>query len=277
MDLARVGDVELEYEVHGEGDPVVFIHGAFIADTMVPLRNQAALGASFRLVFYRRRGYAGSSPVTEPVSIGQGAADCAGLLDVLGIARAHVVGHSYGGCVALQLAVDRPELVQSLALLEPGLAVGESGPGYREALAGGIAQFHAGDPETVVDGFLEARWAGYREGLDAVLPGAFGQAVTDAATSFDQELGELLTWMDEPFPWDAITQPTLSVVGGASNELWPRFGETHEFLLSQLDDAEGFVVPGATHFLHLESAERGVALAGALADFFGRHPITAAR
>ena len=54
-----------------------------------------------------------------PVSFAEHAADAAALLDHLGIRRAHVAGHSTGAIIALQLAVDRPDLVHSLALLEP--------------------------------------------------------------------------------------------------------------------------------------------------------------
>ncbi len=64
----------------------------------------------------------------------QQAADCRRLLEVLGADRAHLVGHSYGGAIALQLATDAPDLVQTLALLEPALMVGSSGPDYRESL-----------------------------------------------------------------------------------------------------------------------------------------------
>lgn len=275
MEQAPVGDAELEYEVVGVGEPVVFIHGAFVADALVPLRNEDALGDRYRLIFYRRRGYVGSSPVAEPVGVPQQAADCAALLAYLDVERAHVVAHSYGGCVALQLAREAPELVHSLVLLEPGLAVGASGPGYREALARGTQRFREAAADVVVDEFLEARWTGYRDGLEAALPGAFVQAVADARTWFDFEMSGQLEWLAEEFPWTEIEQPTLSVVGGASNELWPRFGEVHQFLLETLPDVEGFILPGATHFLQLETAERRRGLADALAGFLGRHPFSA--
>jgi pimeloyl-ACP methyl ester carboxylesterase len=124
LERARTDGAELEYEVSGTGDPVVFIHGAFIADTFRPLLAEPSLAGHYRLILYHRRGYAGSSRASGPVSVAQEAADCRALLRHLGMDRAHVVGHSYGGDVALQLALDTPRVVYSLALLEPGLAVG---------------------------------------------------------------------------------------------------------------------------------------------------------
>jgi pimeloyl-ACP methyl ester carboxylesterase len=171
---------ELDYQVSGTGESVVFIHGAFIAGTFRPLLVEPSLAGHYRLILYHRRGYAGSSRASGPVSVAQQAADCGALLRHLGVDRAHVVGHSYGGDVALQLALDTPGVVHSLALLEPGLMVGASAQDYREALSGGAERYREAGAAVVVDEFLQARWPGYRAALDRVLPGAFAQAVADA-------------------------------------------------------------------------------------------------
>ena len=81
----------------------------------------AGLTERYQLVRYHRRGYAGSSTVGRSFSITDQATDCAELIRGLGIERAHIVGHSSGGPIALQLALDAPEMVESLVLLEPGL------------------------------------------------------------------------------------------------------------------------------------------------------------
>jgi pimeloyl-ACP methyl ester carboxylesterase len=105
---------------------VVFIHGAFIADTFRPLLAEPSLAGRYRLILYYRRGYVGSRRASSPVSVARQVADCRALLHFLGVQRAHVVGHTYGGIVALQLALDTPGVAHSLALLEPGLMVGAS-------------------------------------------------------------------------------------------------------------------------------------------------------
>jgi pimeloyl-ACP methyl ester carboxylesterase len=268
LEKASLDGAELEYEVSGTGEPVVSIHGAFIADTFRPLLAEPSLARHYQLILYHRRGYADSSRVSGPVSVARQAADCRALLRHLGVKRAHVVGHSYGGIVALQLALDTPGVVHSLALLEPGLMVGASAQGYRESLARGVERYREADAAVVVDGFLQARWPGYRATLDRVLPGAFAQAVADAETWFEREASGQLGWHFGEAEVRRISQPTLSVLGGESDALWSRFGETHRLLLAWLPHAEGYVLPGTTHFMQIQDP-RGVS--EALAAFWARH------
>jgi pimeloyl-ACP methyl ester carboxylesterase len=249
---------------------VVFIHGAFIADTFRPLLAEPSLARHYQLILYHRRGYAGSSRASEPVSVALQAADCRVLLRHLGVERAHVVGHSYGGIVALQLALDTPSVVHSLALVEPGLMVGASAQKYRESLARGVERHREAGAAVVVDEFLQARWPGYRATLDRVLPEAFAQAVADAGTWFEREASGQLDWRFGEAEARRISQPTLSVLGGESDALWSRFGETHRLLLAWLPHAEGFVLPGATHFMQIQDP-RG--MVEALAAFWARHPL----
>ena len=272
MERAIIDGAELEYEVSGTGEPVVFIHGAFIADTFRPLLAEPSLAGRYRLILYHRRGYAGSSRASGPVSVARQVADCRALLHFLGVQRAHVVGHSYGGIVALQLALDIPGVAHSLALLEPGLMVGASAQAYREALARGAERYREAGAAVVVDEFLQARWPGYHATLDRVLPGAFAQAVADAGTWFERELSGQLGWRFGEAEARRISQPTLSVLGERSDALWSRFGETYRLLLAWLPHAEGFVLPGATHFMQLEDP-RG--MAEVLAAFWARHRLPA--
>jgi pimeloyl-ACP methyl ester carboxylesterase len=267
---AAINDLTLTYAVAGAGEPVVCIHGAFVADAFQPLVAEPSLAARYRLITYHRRGYGGSDPASGPVTLARQAADCRALLAHLGVARAHVVGHSFGGCVALQLALDTPEVVHSLVLLEPALAVGASAATYRASLAQARQRYRAVGAEVAVNEFLQARWPGYRAGLDTIVPGALAQAVADAGTAFEVDLGGLLEWRFGAVEPRQITQPVLSVLGSESEALWPRLGEVHRQLLTRLPHVDGFVLPGATHFLQIEDPP---AMAEALATFFARHPL----
>ncbi len=269
MDRASLDGADLEYEVSGTGEPVVFIHGAFIADTFRPLLAEPGLSRHYRLILYHRRGYAGSTRASSPVSVALQAADCLALLHYLGVERAHVVGHSYGGDVALQLALDAPSVVHSLALLEPGLMVGTSANEYRESLARGVQRYRQAGARVVVEEFLQARWPGYRVALDRALPGAFAQAVGDAETWFEHEVAGQLTWSFGEAQARRISQPTLCVLGGESDALWSRFGETHRLLLGWLPNGEGAILPGTTHLMQIQDP-RGTA--ETLAAFWARHP-----
>ena len=114
MEKASVNGVELEYEVRGSGEPVLLISTGPIADSFRPVLSEKALVGRYRLISYRqRRAMPGAGC---PVSFGEHAADAAGLLAQLGVHRAHLAGHSTGAAIALQMAVDFPDMVQSLAL-----------------------------------------------------------------------------------------------------------------------------------------------------------------
>src|SRR5688572_3690347 len=115
MDRANVNGVELEYEVRGAGEPLLLID-MLIADCFVPLLPEPALAHSYQLIRYHKRGWRGSTHTASPVSIGQHAADAAGLLQHLGVRRAHVAGHSTGASIGAQLALDRPDTVHTLTL-----------------------------------------------------------------------------------------------------------------------------------------------------------------
>lgn len=271
MENVAIDGITLEYGISGSGEPAIFIHGALIADSFRPLLSEPVLAHHYQLILYHRRGYAGSSHPGGPTSIAQQAADCRALLRHLGVERAHIVGHSSGACIAMQLALDAPGVVQSLALLEPALVVGSTGPAYREALLRGRQRFGKEPPEQLVDEFLQARFGeGYRASLDRMVPGAFEQAVADAATPFDGEVPALLEWHFGEVEAKRITQPVLAVVGSKSKALWERFDETYRLLLEWVPDVRGFVLPGAAHGMQMQNP-RGIA--GALADFWAGHPI----
>ena len=124
MQRINVNGIVLEYEAVGAGEPLLLISPVF-ADGFAPLSRERALADRHRLIRYHRRGFGGSTHLPGAVSVADHAADAAALLQELGIARAHVAGHSAGAPVALQLALDRPALVHTVAdsafIVSPGL------------------------------------------------------------------------------------------------------------------------------------------------------------
>ena len=96
--------------------------------------------------------------------------------------------------------------------------------------------------------------------------------MADAETWFERELSGQLDWHFGEAEARRIGQPTLSVLGGESDALWSRFGETHKLLLEWLPHAEGFVLPGTTHLMQIQDP-RG--MAEALAGFWVRHRLSA--
>lgn len=268
MDRASLGDAELEYAVHGSGEPVVFIHPGIYADWFTPLLSQPVL-TNYRLVHYHRAGCAGSSRVSGSANLGQHAAHCRSLMRFLGIERAHIVGHSSSGNVALQLALDAPDAVHSLVILEPALYSVPSVQTSRAFVGAAVAHYRAGDKVAAIDTFLRGVCGpGYRAVLDRMLPGAFDQHVADADTFFEQEMPALQQWSFRQDDARRITQPVLAVVGARSLDLDPIWGERHQLLLDWLPNVEQFVLPDATHLLQIENPS---GMAEGLAAFFARH------
>src|SRR5215210_8976539 len=87
-DRAKLDGVELEYQVVGSGEPVLLIPPGPLADGFLPFLSEEALADRYRLIQYHRRGQAGSSQATPPVSYAEQAADATGLLSHLGVTRA---------------------------------------------------------------------------------------------------------------------------------------------------------------------------------------------
>lgn len=114
---------ELSVTEAGSGDPVVLLHGGGPGanGTSNFARNIEVLARDFRVIVPDLPGYGGSSKrldVHDP--FGSLAVAVRGLLDELGLERAHLVGNSYGGAAALRLALDTPDRVDRLVLMGPG-------------------------------------------------------------------------------------------------------------------------------------------------------------
>jgi pimeloyl-ACP methyl ester carboxylesterase len=272
-DRVPVDGGELEYEIRGSGEPVLLIHGAMLADAYAPLLAQSELADRYQLINYHRRGFASSSRHVGPCDIARQAADARAVLDHLGIERAHMVGHSYGGSIALQLALDAAERVATLALLE---AAGIPAPSL-ERFATEVVQpsgerLGAGDRAGAVEHFLGGVCGPQtRDVVDQVLPaGAFDQAVTDVDTFFQTELPALIDWRFGPAEAARVTQPALIVLGTDSKTVIPMFDEMNAALAEWLPHAEPAELPGATHALQMMNPSGMAAL---LAGFFARHPM----
>jgi pimeloyl-ACP methyl ester carboxylesterase len=272
MDKAQVNRVELEYAVQGSGEPVLLIGTGPIANSFVPFFSEAALVERYRLIRYHQRGQAGSTHCPVPVSFAEHAADAAALLGHLGVSRAHVAGHSTGAAIALQLAADRPDIVQTLALLEPPLLGVPSAGAFFEKAAPALAAYGSGDREGAMAAFLSVvsslDWETCRTVIEQHVPGGVAQAMTDADTFFGSYLPAFNAWRFGPKQAAAISQPVLSVLGTETERL---FAEGHELLHCWFPQVENCTIEGVAHLLHIQRPEP---VARGVAEFFARHPRT---
>jgi pimeloyl-ACP methyl ester carboxylesterase len=271
MQKAEVNGIELEYEETGVGEPVLLITCGPIADGFLPFFAEGVLADLYRLITYHRRGQGGSTHSSHPVSFAEQAADAAGLLQHLGVSRAHIAGHSTGGTVALQLALDYPGLVHTLALFEPTLMAVPSAGAFFAKAGPSLEAYGAGDREGAMASFLSAvcglDWDQCRTVIENHVPGAVAQAMKDADTFFGIDLPAHNAWTFGPEQAAEIRQPVLSVLGTKTEEL---FVEGRDLLHSWFPQLKDCTIEGAGHLLQMECPEP---VAQGLAMFIARHPI----
>jgi pimeloyl-ACP methyl ester carboxylesterase len=115
MPKAQVNDIQLNYEIHGEGEPLVLIAGIGVG-LWVWFKQVPAFSQKFQTIVFDNRGAGQSDKPAYPYSARMMADDVAGLLKSLRIERAHIVGVSLGGFIAQEFALAYPQMTRSLIL-----------------------------------------------------------------------------------------------------------------------------------------------------------------
>ena len=245
---------------------MLLIHGSHIGASFVPLLAQPELTEGYMLIRYHRRGFLGSTPPKGPVSIKQQADDARALLEHLNVERAHIVGHSYGGPIALQLAVDAPERVHSLALHEAALLMVPRAKAVHDLVAHASELYKQGDWEAAEDLFLGSPKE--RSDVARNVPGGLEQALEDVDTYFEVEAPAHTEWQFTAAEGEQIKQPVLFMLGAESS---PLYVECRDLVKEWAPQTETVVLEGASHLLHIQNPKGAAAL---LREFFDRHPIT---
>jgi 3-oxoadipate enol-lactonase len=247
----------LEYSDGGEGTPIVLIHAGGFADWFVPVAGILRQDGH-RVVRLRRAGY-GDAPAPPGLSVRDHAAHSAAVLDAVGVTGAHVVGHSSGAMVALDLAAARPDLVDRLTLYEtaPG---GRLAPAPPPGPAAGSSPPRAPDaPADPFDAFMTmACGPGYLRVLTEGL-GAAGveRARHESAYFLTDELPAAFGWPFDDATAARITQPVTLAHGTQSS---PSYRSACHQLQALLPQAEVIAVDGADHLYPLQDPAAFAAL-----------------
>jgi pimeloyl-ACP methyl ester carboxylesterase len=115
MPKAKVNGIDLYYEVHGQGEPLFMIMG-FAGSRAGWIFQRRVFHKYFQVITFDNRGVGKSDKPDGPYSIRMMAEDTIGLMDHLGIEKAHILGVSMGGYIAQELAINYPERVRKLVL-----------------------------------------------------------------------------------------------------------------------------------------------------------------
>jgi len=113
---APVGTLKMYYEIRGDGEPLVLLHGGVVGIQMFG-ENVAALAKGRKVIAVELQGHGRTADIDRPFSFEAMADDVAGLVKYLGLSRVDVMGYSLGGGVALQLAIRHPETVRKLVVV----------------------------------------------------------------------------------------------------------------------------------------------------------------
>lgn len=130
MPTFHTNGIDLYYETAGQGEPVLLLHGlgSCVEDWALQM---PALAQRYRVIVADMRGHGRSDKPRGPYTVTMMAADVLGLLDGLGIKSTHIIGLSMGGMIAFQLAVDHPDRVRSMVIVNSGPALVAQTPGEK--------------------------------------------------------------------------------------------------------------------------------------------------
>jgi len=119
MPILSLRDINLHYEIAGEGDPILFIHG--LGSSSGDWAPQVVVfSKTHQTITFDVRGHGRSDKPPGPYSVPLFAADTTALMQALGVGPAHVVGLSMGGMIGFQMSIDAPELVRSMTIVNSG-------------------------------------------------------------------------------------------------------------------------------------------------------------
>ena len=218
MSTALVSDLRIAYDVRGSGPPLLFVQGlGYGRGGWGPAPDH--LAEAFTVVTFDNRGFGDSDKPPGPYTTRQLAGDTLGVLDAVGIERAHVVGASLGGMTAQELALAAPERVDRLVLCctTPGGADAFPMPAQTLAL------MHAA-------GSLDPVEAQRRFVVNALAPNAAEELV-------DEICAYRVEHPPDPAGWQALA------AAGAAHDALARIGETAAPALVMHGTADNVVDP----------------------------------
>jgi pimeloyl-ACP methyl ester carboxylesterase len=234
---AEVNGLNIYYEIHGSGQPLVLLHGAYMT---IDLMGEIvpALAESRQVIAVELQGHGHTADIDRPLSYELMADDIAALIEHLAFEKADLFGYSMGGGVALQVAIRHPEVVRKLVVASASYTSEGMHPGLLEMIPTLTPEAFAGSP--IEEAYLRS----------APNPDDFPTLVAK------------MKRLDmEPFAWPAediggIAAPTLLIVGDSDAirlehavELFGLLGGGVMGDLVGLPKSQLAVLPGTTHFV----------------------------
>jgi pimeloyl-ACP methyl ester carboxylesterase len=244
----RIRDVELDVVDVGRGEPPLLLVHGFTGAAVDWADVQPQLAAHRRVVAYTHRGHAGSTATGDPASytFDQLVADLDALIDALGLAPLHLLGHSMGGVVALRYALDHPDRLRSLVLMDT-FAEPMGGGGANDWMGAMLAKVRAEGMEAMLDvmrGFADGALAGVDPARKAELVARVEHKIRHMdPEAFCSFAGDLRTYPSMVDRLGELTMP-VTVLRGADDA---PFVEPSALMVDRIPGAELAVIDGAGH------------------------------
>jgi pimeloyl-ACP methyl ester carboxylesterase len=260
MPISVINGIRIYSEWHGEGAPVVLVHGSWGDhhnwDPVVP-----GLARTFRVLIYDRRGHSQSERLATPGSVEEDVADLALLINSQSLQPAHIVGNSFGASIVLKLAAARPDLFASLTVHEPplvGLLGNDPGlPAVQQRIEAVIATLKSGRTELGAQQFVETVALG--PGMWEKLPPQMRQTFVFNAPTWLDEMNDQQGFVLDLGRLAAIDKPALISRGDQSP---PFFGTILDKIAEALPGARRHTFNGAGHVPHLTHPDDFVSIVG---------------
>lgn len=242
---APVNGVEIYYEIHGSGKPLVLLHGGFGSIEMFgPVLT--ALAEKRQVIGVDLQGHGRTLPFDRPMSFEAFATDVAELIKWLGHEKADVMGYSMGGNTAVRLAIDHPEVVDKLVAASCTYAFA----GWHDYNQQGMRSMAADIPATIEGMKQSPMYQGYV----ALMP--------DAESNWPKSVTQMAEFVGRPIDWSAeigkIKSPTLLAFGDWDAVRTSHVASFFELLGGGRQDAQWdgsgmnanrlAILPGITHY-----------------------------
>jgi pimeloyl-ACP methyl ester carboxylesterase len=234
---ADVNGLHMYYELHGEGTPLVLLHGGMLAIELNFAGLIPTLAGRHRIIALELQGHGRTADIDRPITPAALAGDVVALLDHLGVDRAHVLGHSMGADVTLQLAIAHPDRVRSVVPISANVRPDGMHPDLRDP-----AKFATSTRTPTQQDFAD-----FQQTYQRLSP--HPERFADFLAKLSNSVAHLPGWSDEQLA--GITAPTLLVQGD------------HDFvtvehaalMLELIPGAQLAVLPGTTHMQVTRRAE----------------------
>ena len=141
-----VNDLQMYYEIHGEGQPLVLLHGAFSAIGTSFEQLLPGLAEGRQIVAFELQGHGRTADIDRPLTLEALADDVAAAIDQLSLGRADIFGYSTGAAVALHVVLRHPEVVRKLVLASVTYNMAGVHPGLMEGLGEMTPEMMHGSP-----------------------------------------------------------------------------------------------------------------------------------